>query len=238
MIATPPAAPRNDTGPRRLTPAQEAAVARVGWAVTDRDLPAAAAPVVLLCGPTGVGKTTVLNAVRDGLAVTRLADLRTAADWIEILGTRGIVLPEIVIADDAHEASCGDLLRLVAAVHGRHPRGRLVLSGEGRLLSIVARDGRIEQAVGMRAVLRPFTAADTRAVVAGMLGSGDTPTAGGHEDPLAEAARTIHEIAGGMPGAVLRITRQAAFMADARPDRRLTAADIELVHGRLSLTAA
>jgi DNA polymerase III delta prime subunit len=247
-MPTPPAAPRAGAGAFRLTAAQEAAVARVGCAVTDRDAPSTGGPttggattgnsVVLLCGPAGVGKTTVLHAVRAGLVATCSSDIRTAADWSALLGTRAAVLPDVVIADDAHESSCGDILRLLNAVRSRRPRARLVLAGEGRLLSVVARDGRIGQAVGMRAILRPFTPAETRAVVARFLDRGAPSETERHDDPLVETARSIHEIAAGMPGAVVRIAGQAAIMADTRPDRRLTAADIELVHRRLSLSAA
>jgi type II secretory pathway predicted ATPase ExeA len=228
-----PAAMPDLVAPPRLTPGQEAAVARVGCAVTEADSPARG-PVVLLCGPIGVGTTTVLHALAAALSGSRSVAMQTAVDWAGQLG-QADDLPEVVIADDAHEASCGDLLRLVTAVRGRRPRGRLVLAGEGRLLSIVARDVRIEQAVGMRAILRPFTLAETRDVVAGILPP-SAATAAGPEVP--EAVRRIHEIAAGMPGVVTRIAGQAAVLADSRPGRQLTPADIELVHGRLSLSAA
>lgn len=221
--------------PAPLTPAQEAAVARIGCAVTDDRGPAGGGPVVLLCGPVGVGKTTVLRALCTALARPRSAEVRAAADWIETLGKPTAGLPDVVIADDAHESSCGDILRLVTAVRGRRPQGRLVLAGEGRLLSIVARDVRVEQAVGMRAILRPFTLAETRAVVAGILDTGDPSTAG-PQGP--EAVRRIHEIAGGMPGAVMRIAGQVAVLAESRPGCPPTPSDVELVHRRLSLSAA
>jgi len=239
MEITPPEeAPRAGGRPFRLTPAQEAAVARIGCAATDRCRPAARDPVALLCGPAGVGKTTVLHAVAAGLAGTCSTDIRAAAAWLTALDTRGLVLPDVVIADDAHESSSGDLLRLVTAIRDRRHHTGLVLAGEGRLLSVVARDIRLEQAVGMRAILRPLTATETRAIVAACLTGSDPTGEDGHDDPLAEAARSIHEIAAGMPAAVVRIAGQAAIVADSRPDRRLTAADIELVHRRLSLTAA
>lgn len=225
-------------GTARLTSGQKAAVARVGCAATDRSGPATRGPVVLLCGPTGVGKTTVLDAVAAGLAATCSTDIRAAADWITALDSRGLVLPDVVIADDAHESSASDLLRLVVAIRDRRRHTGLVLAGEGRLLSVVARDIRLEQAVGMRAILSPLTATETRAIVAECLANSDPPGEDRRHDPLAEATRSIHEIAAGMPGAVVRIAGQAAIVADTRPDRRLTAADIELVHRRLSLTAA
>jgi type II secretory pathway predicted ATPase ExeA len=222
----------------RLTPTQEAAVARVGCGMTDRSGSAARGPVVLLCGPAGVGTTTVLHALAAGLAATCSTDIRTAADWITALDTRGLALPDVVIADNAHESSSRDILRLITAIRDQRRQMGLVLAGEGRLLSVVARDVRLERAVGMRATLRPLTATETRAIVAECLANSDPPGEVGQHDPLAEAARSIHEIAAGMPGAVVRITGQAAIVADSRPDRQLTAADIELVHRRLSLTAA
>jgi len=234
----PPAGSPAAAIPFPLTPAQQAAVARVGCALTDQDGPAARGSVALLCGPSGVGKTTVLHAVVAGLTATYATDMRAVADWITALDTRSLVLPDVVIADDAHESSSSDILRLVTAIRDRRCRGGLVLAGEGRLLSLVARDVRIEQAVGMRAILRPFTAAETRAVVAACLALSDPPGEKRHDDPLAEAAQSIHEITAGMPAAVTRIVAQAAIVADSRPDRRLTAADIELVHRRLSLSAA
>ena len=183
--------------------------------------------VVLLCGPAGVGKTLVLDTLARAFETRgRTARRETVIDWL----SRGGDLPAVVLADDAHLASDGELATLL----GRCRRGRpaaVVLAGQGRLFSLVARDTRVEQAVGIRVSLLPGTAADTRALLNRVLAS---PVV-----LLDEAAgNAIHELAGGMPGAVVRLAELAGVLASTRPDGRLAADDIEAVHRRIAPQAA
>lgn len=208
-----------------LVDSRRAAVARLAYAV---ERPGG---VALLCGPSGTGKTAVLDAL--AAAMDGRALRHPLAAW---LGDPAADLPEIVLADDAHEADVAALVRLLDAVRARRPEASLVLAGEGRLLSLVSRDPRLVRAVGLRAVLRPFTADETEAVLAATLFAGRP----GRMDCGARTsvARTIHEIAAGIPATVTRLAEFAALIADARTDGALDPADVETIHRRLSLEAA
>lgn len=208
-----------------LVDSRQAAVARLAYAV---ERPGG---VALLCGPSGTGKTAVLDAL--AAAADGRATRRPLAAW---LGDPAADLPEIVLADDAHEADVAALLRLLDAVRARRPEASLVLAGEGRLLSLVSRDPRLVRAVGLRAVLRPFTADETEAVLAATLFTGRPGRM--DRDTRTAVARTIHEIAAGIPATVTRLAEFAALIADARTDGALDPADVETIHRRLSLEAA
>ena len=106
-----------------------------------------------------------------------------------------------------------------------------MLAGEGRLLSLLAADARLERAVRLRAVLPPFTLEETRRLLDGRLGgSGATATP--------EAIRTIHEIAAGIPTAALRLADIAALMVADAPGAGILPDTVEAIHRRLGLTAA
>ncbi|MFM9059382.1 MAG: hypothetical protein ACKOSQ_09715 [Planctomycetaceae bacterium] len=211
--------------PRTLTESRRAAIAKLAYAV---ERPGG---VAVLCGPSGAGKTAVLDGLADVLG--RRSERRPLAAW---LAGAASDLPEVVLADDAHEADVTALIRILDACRGRRPEASLVLAGEGRLFSLVSRDPRLVRAVGLRAVLRPFTAEETRAALEASLFAGGP----GRMDPEARAAvaRTIHEIAAGIPAVVARLADFAALVADARPDGAIDPADIESIHRRLSLQAA
>lgn len=212
--------------PRALAASRRAALAKLAYAV---ERPGG---VALLCGPPGTGKTAVL----DGLAaaVGRRAERRPLAAWLDVAAAAD--LPEVVLADDAHAADVAALVRLLDAVRTRRPEASLVLAGEGRLLSLVSRDPRLVRAVGLRAVLRPFAAQETRDLLDATLFAGRP----GRMDPADRAAisATIHEIAAGIPATVAHLADLAAVLADARPDGTIEPADVEAIHRRLSLDAA
>lgn len=215
-----------DPSTRFLAESRRAALARLAYAV---ERPGG---VALLCGPAGTGKTAVLDAL--ARAAGRRAERRALAGWLD--GVAAPNLPDIVIADDAHLADVAALVRLLDAVRSRRPEAGLVLAGEGRLLSLVSRDPRLVRAVGLRAVLRPFTAEETRGALDATLFAG----APGRMDPGARdaVAQTIHEIAAGIPAAVVRLADFAALVAEARADGVLDPSDIEAIHRRLSPLAA
>ena len=209
-----------------LTEPQRAAVAKLACAVE------APGSVAVLCGPAGVGKTTVLGQLADVTAcprgVQRLADTQqesAAAD-----------LPPLLLIDDADEADDGDIGRFVAGCRRRRPDVRLVLAGTGRLLTLVARDTRVEQVVRLRAALRPFTAAESAELVTAAL-RGHRPHAPDMPPP-AEVLQTMHEIAAGIPATVSRLAALARVLVDADPGRPLTVDDVEAIHRRLSPQAA
>jgi type II secretory pathway predicted ATPase ExeA len=207
----------------RLTLPQRAAVAKLACGCES------AGGVALLCGPAGAGKTTVLAALAAAGGTGRTVGLATAQHWVAAPS-----LPDIVLADDAHEADGIALARLLRRCSDRTPGACLVLAGAGRLFTLAARDPRLEQAIRIRVTLPCFTAAETRTLFAATVaGINDREI-----DVLDSTARVVHEIAAGLPAAVVRLAGLAAVIVADRPDEPLAAADIEAIHERLSLAAA
>jgi type II secretory pathway predicted ATPase ExeA len=207
----------------RLTLGQQAAVARIAYAV---QRPPA---VVLLCGPAGVGKTLVLDAVSALPGVSdRLPSRCNPSSAAESITASSPIL----LVDDAHLAADGQLTVMLGDHFQRHPPGVVVLAGEGRLLSLVARDRRLEQMVTLRAIIAPFTLEETRTLVAPRIEMRCSPA------DRDDVVRTIHEIAAGIPSVALRLVDMASIIAAATPGRSLIPQDIEALYRRLFLQAA
>jgi energy-coupling factor transporter ATP-binding protein EcfA2 len=214
-----------------LTGPQEAAVARLAYAT------AQAGAIAVLCGPAGVGKTTVLRALADdGLPQGRIGRLMAWSDiradrWVAVANEDDSVAG-VLLLDDAHRAAAHELGAFVEWHRGESRGAALVLAGEGRLLSLVAADSRLEQSLRLRAVLPTFTLAESRRLLAPAL------AVDGEEEHAEDVVRTIHEIAGGVPAISLRLAEMTAMLAAADRRRRLAADDVEAIHRRLSLSAA
>jgi len=225
-----------------LTGPQRAAVAKVAYTAGQRDA------ITLLCGPGGVGKTTVLRvavnevlpqgqSVRQVSWTARRADHRgfhgeSADGHGQTAEADGSCVPSVLFVDDAHRASAHELSEFVERWRHRHQGTAIVLAGEGRLLSLVAGDARLEQSVRLRATLPPFTLAESCRLLAAALAI----DAADEQDEA--VLRTIHEIAGGVPAAAMRLAEMTAMLAASDPGRRLTPEDVETIHRRLSLNAA
>lgn len=209
-----------------FTDGQRAALARI---TCGSEQPGSLA---LLCGPPGTGKSSVLARLAAGAARrNRSCAVRRLTDWIDERAD-GEAVPDLVIADDAHDGDAETIGRLLASCRSRRPAAAVVLAGEGRLLTLVSRDQRIEQGIGLRATLHPFSVAETRRLLEPLLpGLVATPS-------FDDVARTIHEIAAGIPRAALKLAELAAIVAGSRADGSLGAADVERIHRRLSLQAA
>lgn len=203
-----------------LTPSQQAAVAKVACGCSH------SGGVAVLCGPRGVGKSLVLAAVAAGIArggrTTSTLGCTESLDAIRGGGER----PDVVLVDDAHLADGPSLVTLLDRC--RHDSA-VVLAGQGRLLTLIARDSRIEEAVTLRAVLHACTAEESAAIIA-------RTAAGARFD--AAATRAIHEIAAGIPAAIRRLVQLAGVVAATREGSLVTAVDVESIHRRLSPLAA
>lgn len=208
--------------PAPLTEPQTAALAKLGCGLEST------AGLGVLCGPAGVGKSTVLERLAADLrALGRSAAIRDVAAWLEAAGD----LPEFVLADDAHLADPADLAALLTRCRSRRPGAAVVLAGEGRLFTLVARDPRLAQAVKIRVPLLPGRLADTRLLLERRQAAGGVR----FDEP---AVVTLHEVTGGVPAEVVRLADLADVIASPRPHGQITTADVESIHRRLSPHAA
>lgn len=198
-----------------LTDRQRAAAAKVACAV------ARPGGVAVVCGPRGVGKTAVVAAALADHAVDRVDWLRPVDGGLDTPPGKAIIL----VVDDAHEADTTGLTQLVVSCQSRRMPPSLVLAGEGRLLTLLSRDPRLERAVDLRATVHPFTATETCSIVTGVLGD-----AAGSADVI----QTIHEITAGIPAAIVRLAEFVRLL----PDEEITGAAVEALHRRLSVQAA
>ncbi|MFM8634520.1 MAG: hypothetical protein ACKOEX_06885 [Planctomycetia bacterium] len=209
-----------------LSDVQRAAVAKLLY-VTER--PGALA---VLCGPTGTGTTSVLDAVaRACEAAGRTSRVISALDEGESQPERPL---DVLLIDDADRIGDGRLAARVAHWWGPRKEASLVLAGTGRLLTLISREPRLERLVQLRAILAPFSRAETRQLVASITGA-SLPTDQAAADSVSD---TIHEVTGGIPAAVTRLAELAGVVGGIHPDRPLSPDDIELVHRRLAVTAA
>jgi len=208
------------TSPTLLPPA-EAAVARLLHAIDVGGL-------AVLCGPPGTGKTFVLDELAGRAAAAGHTVLRAAAAVTEAVGEA------VLLVDAADAARDPSELRQLAAGSGRDRHAAshrcVILAGAGRLLTLVARDAQLREAVRLRGVLRPWRFEETHRYAQ------TRPTVAEALD--GEAMRTLHELAAGVPRMVVRLLETAAVVLRGHPGRRLMAADIESFHRRLFIDAA
>lgn len=213
---------------RQLLAAQEAAVAKLAYVA---EQPGAAA---VLCGPPGTGKSLVLQ------AAARM--LESAGHACRIVSWRSLReaapgdCPDVLLVDAVDDAAAGELAAVLDRCWAINPQSRIILAGAGRMLTLIARDARLERRMGLRAVLTPCSRVETQRLVADRLATGHDQASGAMT--AAAVAETIHEITGGIPADIERLASLAALVAADRSTSRLTPELIERVHGRLAVTAA
>lgn len=210
-----------------LTEPQRAALAKVACGCET------AGSLTVLCGPSGVGKTIVLRRLAaDGEMAATPAGSSGAVRDVPAWLAHPDDLPPVVLADDAHAASELDLSALVARCRGQRAAAALVLAGQGRLFTLLARDRRLTEATQLRVALLPGSPADTRSVLERHSRELDGPA---WDEAVVER---IHEIAAGIPAACRRLAELACIVAASRPDGCILPGDIEKIHRRLSPDAA
>jgi len=208
-----------------LVAAQQAAVARLRD-VVDRG------GVAVLCGPAGSGKTMLLQRLArqqaaGGLRRCGCVTLRQLAD-----GAPGLP-PSLLLVDDAHAAaSASELARIADGILRSAEPAAAVLAGEGRLLTLLARQPDLEQRVRLRAVLPPWRETETASLAAACL-----PELMQHPD-WEQLSGRLHELAAGIPRQTVRLIETVRMVLAAEPGHRLTVDDLETFHRRLSLLAA
>lgn len=207
-----------------LTPSQQAALAKIACACR---LPGG---VAVLCGPRGVGTSLVLSRLVEHVADDgRVIEHRPIRDWENMGADDRQQFPDVLVADDAHLAAPDVLARLLDRCRSGRPPAAVVLAGQGRLLTLLARDSRLESAVTLRATLRPCSLDESHAIIATLARTAMFDDA---------AVDAIHEIAAGIPAAIGRLVALADIVAGTRHDRRVAAGDLEEIHRRLSPLAA
>lgn len=218
--------------PLELVAAQQAALARLHQVVRQGAL-------AVLCGPAGVGKSLVLERLACELQQRDVAGGSTVVGWHEAedamahgvwAASRHEPRPSVMLLDDAHTApDAAALSQLLAKV----PRGTsVVLAGEGRLLTLLTREPALEQRVMLRAVLRPWTAAESSQLIADSLPSLlAMPTS-------TTLVQRLHELAGGVPRSLVRLIETVRMVLAADDGQGLTVDDLETFHRRLFLAVA
>lgn len=208
-----------------LSTAQQTAVAKLAYALES------GGAVAVLCGPAGVGKSLVLVALAR-CPTMRGRSIATFSPATLRATVAGGTVPDVVLVDDAHLVDDAELTRLVDACRAAAPAVAIVLAGQGRLLTLLSRDSRLEKLVRVRVTVPPFSLAETRLLVAAVAGVGVLP---GDDDSV---VTTIHEIAGGIPARVVQLADLAAVVAAGNGGQPLTSQDVEAIHRRLAITAA
>jgi type II secretory pathway predicted ATPase ExeA len=188
--------------------------------------------VAVLCGPAGSGKTMLLQrlARQQAAGEPRRCGCITMRELAD--GAPGLP-PSLLLVDDAHVAdSASQLSRIVDGVLCNAEPAAVVLAGEGRLLTLLARQPDLEQRVRLRAVLPPWRESETASLAVACL-----PELMQHPD-WEQLAGRLHELAAGIPRQAVRLIETVQMVLSAEPGHRLSVDDLETFHRRLSLLAA
>ena len=215
-----------------LTAPQQAAAARLLEVVRRGG-------VAVLCGPAGTGKSMLLRRLAGELqqqqtipcsvpsGVAQAAEfLRTAHQDAAVRGRQPLAL----LVDDADAAP--NATTLADLVSQMPAAGGLVLAGEGRLLTLLARQPVVEQRISLRAVLRPWSDTESRDLIAARLPSLLALA------NASELCQRMHELTAGIPRLLVRLIETVAMVLAASDRQQLSVDDLETFHRRLFLAAA
>jgi type II secretory pathway predicted ATPase ExeA len=220
----------------------------------------------ILAGPSGTGKTLLVNMLRTVLdprcaPVVHLVFPQMPTDQLlayaacELTGEAATQATEVhqtirrieqflaantqrgqhavLVVDEAHlleEASTWEALRLLMNFEsGGQPGLTLVISGQPAILPILDRIPQLDERLGVKCLLRPFTQAETAEYVIHRLKSaGGDPTI---FEPTALAE--IHRLAQGVPRRINRLCDLALLIGYAEQRTTLSADQLESIHDEL-----
>jgi type II secretory pathway predicted ATPase ExeA len=144
----------------------------------------------------------------------------------------------IVVVDEAQLCEDPATLETMRLLLNFEPHGQpgltLLLVGQTGVLPILERTPQLEERLGVKCLLRPFSAEETAAYVDHRL-----KVAGGHEPIFEpEALAALHQLTHGMPRRINRLCDLALLIGYAEGLRRISAEHLEGVQEELVTVAA
>lgn len=144
----------------------------------------------------------------------------------------------VVVVDEAHlceDAATLEAMRLLLNFQpGGQPGLTLLLSGQTGVLPILERMPQLEERLGVKCLLRAFSAEETAAYVEHRV-----KVAGGREPIFEpEALTALHQLTHGIPRRINRLCDLALLIGYAEGLRRISAAHLEAVQDELVTVAA
>lgn len=135
----------------------------------------------------------------------------------------------VLAIDEAHlvrEVSCLEVLRLLMnfASHGESDL-RLILVGQPQLLANLAHCPGLEERMGVKCLLRPFSLEDTASYISHRL----TMAGAANGIFAAGAVERVHQLSGGVPGRINRLCDLALLVGFAEEASMITPGHIDAV---------
>jgi len=144
----------------------------------------------------------------------------------------------VVVIDEAHLCDDPATLEAMRLLLNFQPHGQpaltLLLAGQTGVLPILERTPQLEERLGVKCLLRPFSAEETAAYVEHRV-----KVAGGKEPIFEpEALTALHQLTHGMPRRINRLCDLALLIGYAEGLRRISAEHLEGVQDELVTVAA